>query len=105
MALLNDGKLDRPGNKVIVVAMDFASIENLARGRCVKDSRRVVRVDHGSRLANKTTGDWRSCNCVTDCDDDPASACSLSGQLHVHPQDDLGRFGPCLVHPDAPGDL
>jgi hypothetical protein len=38
------------------------------------------------------------CTCVHDCADDPATACSLSGEWHVHPEE------PCPVHPDAPGD-
>ncbi|HEV7651313.1 MAG TPA: hypothetical protein VGP26_24450 [Actinophytocola sp.] len=43
------------------------------------------------------------CLCVHTCADDPATACHLSGQWHTHP-DEEGGFGPCLVHPDAPGD-
>lgn len=38
------------------------------------------------------------CECILSCADDPATACSLSGDWHVHPE------WPCLVHPDAPGD-
>lgn len=45
------------------------------------------------------------CVCVFSCADDPATACSLSGVPHVHPLDAAGLFGPCAVHPDAPGDL
>lgn len=44
-------------------------------------------------LANEPT-----CECVHTCAEDPATACSLSGEFHVHP-DQL-----CPVHPDAPGD-
>lgn len=43
------------------------------------------------------------CECVKDCAQRPASACSLSGDWHVHPLTE-GIFGPCPVHPDAPGD-
>lgn len=39
------------------------------------------------------------CECVYSCADDPATACSLSGEWHVHPD-----LGPCPAHPDAPGD-
>jgi hypothetical protein len=39
-----------------------------------------------------------ACACVFSCADDPATACSLSGEFHVHPGE------PCQVHPDAPGD-
>lgn len=45
------------------------------------------------------------CTCVVSCADDPATMCSLSGENHVHPDDGTGTFGPCPVHPDAPGDL
>jgi hypothetical protein len=45
------------------------------------------------------------CTCVISCSDDPATACSLSGINHVHPDEGSGIFGPCPVHPDAPGDL
>ncbi|WP_331762508.1 hypothetical protein OG612_45605 (plasmid) [Streptomyces sp. NBC_01527] len=46
------------------------------------------------------------CTCVITCAEDPASACALSGQRHVHPDPSgLGTFGPCPEHPDAPGDL
>lgn len=44
------------------------------------------------------------CTCVESCGGDPATACSLSGEPHVHPDDSSGIFGPCPVHPDAPGD-
>lgn len=39
------------------------------------------------------------CECRFSCADDPRTACSLSGQWHVHPGE------PCYVHPNAPGDL
>lgn len=45
------------------------------------------------------------CRCVTSCEEDPDTACSLSGQPHVHPDDGSDTFGPCPAHPDAPGDL
>jgi hypothetical protein len=47
------------------------------------------------------------CTCVHTCAEDPASACSLSGEWHVHPDlyPGAGIFGPCPVHPDAPGDI
>lgn len=38
------------------------------------------------------------CACIYSCADDPETACSLSGEFHVHPEE------PCEVHPDAPGD-
>lgn len=45
------------------------------------------------------------CRCVVSCADDPTTACSLSGESHVHPDDGSGLFGVCPDHPDAPGDL
>ena len=45
------------------------------------------------------------CRCVTACAEDPATACGLSGEPHVHPDDGNDLFGRCPVHPDAPGDL
>jgi len=46
------------------------------------------------------------CVCVVSCADHPPTACSLSGDLHVHPNRHPGDvFGSCPVHPDAPGDL
>ncbi|MBO0676828.1 hypothetical protein JRC04_05065 [Mycolicibacterium sp. S2-37] len=45
------------------------------------------------------------CTCVFSCADDPMTACGWSGvEWHVHPASQPG-FGPCPVHPDAPGDL
>lgn len=42
--------------------------------------------------------DAADCTCIIACDEDPDTACSLSGEWHVHPGE------PCPVHPDAPGD-
>jgi hypothetical protein len=39
-----------------------------------------------------------ACECVHDCESDPATRCYLSGDWHVHPDE------PCPVHPHAPGD-
>ncbi|MFL4491692.1 hypothetical protein ACJ6WD_10575 [Streptomyces sp. VTCC 41912] len=44
------------------------------------------------------------CTCVEFCDEDPNSACSLSGIPHVHPAAQGLGFGPCPEHPDRPGD-
>lgn len=49
--------------------------------------------------------DASECTCVFTCAEDPKTACSLSGEWHVHPDNGLGIFGPCPEHPDAPGDL
>lgn len=40
-----------------------------------------------------------ACECITSCADVPATACSLSGEPHVHPE-----TGRCPAHPAAPGD-
>jgi hypothetical protein len=42
--------------------------------------------------------DAAGCTCIHTCAEDPPTACSLSGDWHVHPGE------PCPVHPDAPGD-
>jgi hypothetical protein len=44
------------------------------------------------------------CTCVEYCNEDPRTACSLSGEPHVHPADQGFGFGPCPVHPERPGD-
>ncbi|MEU2585255.1 hypothetical protein ABZ612_20305 [Streptomyces avermitilis] len=40
------------------------------------------------------------------CDEDPATACGLSGQQHFHLAipGRPGVYGPCPLHPDALGD-
>jgi hypothetical protein len=60
---------------------------------------------HQAALVKWITRDW-TCLCVVSCDEDPATACSLSGQRHVHPElpGQPGVYGPCPIHPDAPGD-
>lgn len=40
----------------------------------------------------------RECACLHSCAEDPATACSLSGDFHIHPDQ------PCPVHLEAPGD-
>lgn len=48
--------------------------------------------------------DKPECTCVHDCAGE--TRCSLSGQWHVHPDSPQwpGLYGPCPIHPDAPGD-
>ena len=36
-----------------------------------------------------------TCECVYDCAEEPATACSMTGDWHVH------VAGECPVHPDA----
>jgi hypothetical protein len=59
----------------------------------------------GWTKANMEDRSWIDCRCVMSCADDPVTACSLSGEPHVHPDDGTNTFGRCPVHPDAPGDL
>lgn len=46
------------------------------------------------------------CTCVEYCNQDPRTACRLSGTPHVHPADPShpGAYGPCPAHPERPGD-
>ncbi|MEU0234102.1 MULTISPECIES: hypothetical protein [unclassified Streptomyces] len=46
----------------------------------------------------------QDCTCVEYCNEDLKTACALSGRRHVHPASQGAGFGPCPVHPDAPGD-
>ncbi|MCA1845096.1 MAG: cysteine/serine-rich nuclear protein [Actinobacteria bacterium] len=50
--------------------------------------------------------DLDDCTCIEYCDEDPKTACSLSGIPHVHPETPgwPGITGPCPVHPGRPGD-
>ncbi|MEU8682907.1 hypothetical protein [Streptomyces sp. NPDC048611] len=53
--------------------------------------------------------DWDeidACTCIEYCDEDPKTACGLSGIPHVHPETPgwPGITGPCPVHPGRPGD-
>ncbi|MFE7072640.1 hypothetical protein ACFU96_21415 [Streptomyces sp. NPDC057620] len=65
----------------------------------------TVTAQHQAALVKWITRDW-TCLCVVSCAEDPATACSLSGQQHVHPAipGQTGVYGPCPMHPDAPGD-
>jgi hypothetical protein len=61
-----------------------------------------------SRMANDNRSIRQEndlCTCVEACDEDPATACGLAGQPHVHPASQGPGFGPCPVHPERPGDL
>jgi hypothetical protein len=49
-------------------------------------------------MNQETWNEAETCECYHTCAEDPATACSLSGDWHVHPGE------PCPVHPDAPGD-
>jgi hypothetical protein len=60
-----------------------------------------------TELASATPSeDLNDCPCVEFCNEDPKTACSLSGIPHVHPEIPgmPGVYGPCPVHPERPGD-
>ena len=61
-------------------------------------------VSSGIAVAMQARMEAADCTCVENCAEHPPTACSLSGVPHVHPDDGSGTFGPCPVHPDAPGD-
>lgn len=44
------------------------------------------------------------CTCITFCDEDRVTACSLSGIPHVHAAAQGPGFGPCPAHPGRRGD-
>ncbi|MFE3268898.1 hypothetical protein [Streptomyces sp. NPDC059215] len=54
--------------------------------------------------ADAAPDEIQDCTCVEFCNEDPKTACSLSGRRHVHPASQGPGFGPCPVHPDASGD-
>jgi hypothetical protein len=60
----------------------------------------------GRERATADAEDLDACTCIEFCDQDPATACSLSGTPHVHPEipGHPGVYGPCPVHPNRPGD-
>ncbi|MEU1275629.1 hypothetical protein [Streptomyces sp. NPDC005799] len=73
--------------------------------RALGDVATLAQQRYHAALVEWITRDW-TCLCVVSCDEDPATACGLSGQQHVHPAipGRPGVYGPCPVHPDAPGD-
>ncbi|MEU0949849.1 hypothetical protein ABZ379_45415 [Streptomyces canus] len=74
----------------------------LARLDLLADRHRCLpRVTDDASVADE---DIQECTCVEFCDEDPRTACSLSGRPHVHPAAQGDGFGPCPVHPNAPGD-
>ncbi|GAA5070458.1 hypothetical protein [Streptomyces similanensis] len=81
------------------ISLHEPSIRALSEVAALADQR------YRAALVEWITRDW-TCLCVTSCDEDPATACGLSGQRHVHPEipGRPGVYGPCPVHPDALGD-
>ncbi|WP_331726421.1 hypothetical protein [Streptomyces sp. NBC_00470] len=78
----------------------------LARLDLLADRHRCTpRVDNTGSSVSSASDDIQECTCVVSCDEDPRSACTLSGRRHVHPASQGSGFGPCPEHPDAPGDL
>ncbi|MGP3951305.1 hypothetical protein [Streptomyces sp. 7N604] len=79
----------------------------LARLDLMADRHRCLpRVGDADGSLDSTLDEIQDCTCVEFCNEDPKTACRLSGRRHVHPasQGSTG-FGPCPVHPDAPGDI
>ncbi|MET8411731.1 hypothetical protein ABZV34_27160 [Streptomyces sp. NPDC005195] len=78
----------------------------LARLDLLADRHRCLpRVPSASDAADPAPDEIQDCTCVEFCDEDPKTACSLSGRRHVHPASQEPGFGPCPIHPDAPGDI
>ncbi|MFF3959142.1 hypothetical protein ACFYY1_39010 [Streptomyces sp. NPDC001890] len=78
----------------------------LARLDLLADRHRCLpRVEDAAESSGSTLDEIQDCTCVEFCNEDRKTACSLSGRRHVHPASQGSRFGPCPIHPDAPGDL
>ena len=81
---------------VVQLAAKEAELDRLEEEAGVPIERRTTKLER----AKQEVLTMLECACVFSCADDRPTACSLSGQFHVHPE-----LGPCPVHPDAPGDL
>ncbi|MFJ9900522.1 hypothetical protein ACIQPR_45065 [Streptomyces sp. NPDC091280] len=79
----------------------------LARLDLLADRHRCLpRAEDTDDSSDSVMDEIQDCTCVEFCNEDPKTACSLSGRPHVHPASHRSSgFGPCPVHPDAPGDL
>ena len=72
----------------------------------------VTEAPHMEIVRREASGEWTvldeidDCTCIEYCDQDPKTACSLSGRPHVHPEIPgmPGVYGPCPIHPERPGD-
>lgn len=97
LAAIEDGRLDP--EQALVVAELMA--EDRVESRLYYDD--FLR---GAVKRHREAIPEPECVCVVSCADDPPTACSLSGEPHVHPNRFPGDvFGACPAHPDAPGDL
>ncbi|MEE4423395.1 hypothetical protein [Streptomyces bugieae] len=61
--------------------------------------RRSPRVGDADASADSTLDEIQDCTCVEFCDEDPKTACGLSGRRHVHPASQGAGFAPCPAHP------
>ncbi|NUR01533.1 MAG: hypothetical protein HOY79_34895 [Streptomyces sp.] len=78
----------------------------LARIDLMADRHRCLpRVGDADGSAESALDEIQDCTCVEFCNEEPKTACQLSGRRHVHPASQGTGFGPCPVHPDAPGDV
>lgn len=74
----------------------------LARLDLMADRHRCLpRVSDADDSTDSTLDQIQDGTCVEFCDEDPKTACGLSGRRHVHPASQGAGFGPCSVHPDA----
>ena len=66
----------------------------------------ITQIKPEDLMDQKLMDEIDDCTCVEFCDEDPKTACRLSGRPHVHPEDRKypGAYGPCPVHPGRPGD-
>lgn len=122
-AVAEDGALARDQfQAVITTPGDYQVAEELRCGKCGSSTTQAGHDGKGWTLArlelmadrhrclprvtaDDTQDEVRDCTCVEFCNQDPKTACSLSGRRHVHPASQRSGFGPCPVHPDAPGDV
>lgn len=72
--------------------------QQISRGLGVHASAPSCEECEKTREAAKVAREVDECTCYHTCAEDPATACSLSGDFHVHAGE------PCPSHPDAPGD-
>ncbi|MFJ1742502.1 hypothetical protein ACIOG4_27985 [Streptomyces microflavus] len=92
---------------VLALSLRRVSLRDIAAatGETIRQVKLIL--TGGGKNPAHATAREAECTCVITCAEDPQSACSLSGERHVHPaiRDRPGAYGPCPEHPDAPGDL
>jgi hypothetical protein len=73
---------------------DYAGLHAWAKA----EAARQAAASKADDLTLHVTANAADCTCYHTCAEDPGTACSLSGEWHVHPGE------PCPVHPGVPGD-